>query len=260
MLESIGQVVWIDYLQNKLKQAGNNPIVQVINRNSTLFDLWYLRNDSLFYFNTENKKADSLDLRVLTPMEVTVAIESNSKIPYVLAGFSLSGLVAGFVILRRRRKKKLATSGQVRIAQDELKESDDLPELQVVEKVKEGTGQHTTNTADEEMLNSDDEADAIFFNATEKDLIVLCLERSETGGYADIEEINHVLGIKNKNKGLQKKVRSEVFNSVNNKFREYTKSNNGLIESVRNKNDKRYFDYFIESRNFSAVRSLLRLQ
>ena len=95
------------------------------------------------------------------------------------------------------------------------------------------------------------------FNATEKEVILLCLLRSEAGGHVDLEQINHVLGIKNKSKGLQKKVRSEVFNSINNKFRSLINTPNGLIESVRNKDDKRYFDYFIEPVHFSAVRQLL---
>ena len=95
------------------------------------------------------------------------------------------------------------------------------------------------------------------FNATEKEVILLCLQRSEAGGHVDLEEINHVLGIKNKSKGLQKKVRSEVFNSINNKFRAFSNTSSGLIESVRNKNDKRYFDYFIEAGHFSAVKQLL---
>jgi hypothetical protein len=95
------------------------------------------------------------------------------------------------------------------------------------------------------------------FNATEKEVILLCLHRSEAGGHVDLEEINHVLGIKNKSKGLQKKVRSEVFNSINNKFRTFSNTSSGLIESVRNKNDKRYFDYFIEPEHFNTVRQLL---
>ncbi len=258
MMESIGQFIWLDYNLNIFGQSGNDPILQTFFRNFTRYDLGFILDDSLFFYNSQDQSADTIYVGNLKPLVENLIIESNSRIPWTVAGLTLSGFAAGFVMFRRSRKNRLAPPNQVRITHEVLVESDDLPEFQVVRTDMEGTGQHTTDTAEEETINSDNEGDAIFFNATEKDLIVLCLERSEAGGHADIDEINHVLGIKNKNKGLQKKVRSEVFNSVNNKFREYTKSNSGLIESVRNKNDKRYFDYFIESRNFSSIRSMLR--
>ncbi len=264
MLESIGQMVWIDYRHNRLIQSGNNPVVQLMNRNPSLFDLTFIKNNTQFYYNTQNQKSDSLDLRQLTPMEVSVVIESDSRLPWAAGGFIVSALAAGMFIRKRRKGKKLTESAHI-VAGKSVAEKSVIPS--VVHQPEIG-GNHAIDEIYVEEADGVEEigseivgveTDSTVFTATEKDLILLCLERSEAGGHADIDEINHVLGIKNKNKGLQKKVRSEVFNSVNNKFREYTKGNIGLIESVRNKNDKRYFDYFIESRNFFAIRALLRL-
>jgi hypothetical protein len=54
-----------------------------------------------------------------------------------------------------------------------------------------------------------------------------------------------VLGVKDKNTGLQKKVRSEVIHGINEKFRYMTGLENSLIYSERSDADKRYFEYFI---------------
>jgi hypothetical protein len=185
-------------------------------------------------------------------------VERNSKLFWAAGGAVLSVLAIGVVVRVRSKRKSYKLRDEAN-TDEEIAEKAEVIEKQKFEIAEEESTQSLGQLVEIEMEVEKTEGQLTLFNATEKDLIVLCLERSEAGGFADIDEINHVLGIKNKNKGLQKKVRSEVFNSVNNKFREYAKSNSGLIESVRNKNDKRYFDYFIESRNFSSIRALLGL-
>jgi len=59
-------------------------------------------------------------------------------------------------------------------------------------------------------------------------------------------EINYVLGVKDKNIGLQKKVRSDVINSINEKYKQVTGNADSLIQSIRNENDKRHLEYFID--------------
>ena len=258
MLESIGQVVWLDYKNNVLRQSGNNPLVQAMNRNTFLYDIIYLKDNKLHYYNTQNLKTDSLDLSSLPTLSLLPVVERNSKLFWAAGGAVLSVLAIGVVVRVRSKRKSYKLRDEAN-TDEEKAEKAEVIEKQKFEIAEEESTQSLGQLVEIEMEVEKTEGQLTLFNATEKDLIVLCLERSEAGGFADIDEINHVLGIKNKNKGLQKKVRSEVFNSVNNKFREYAKSNSGLIESVRNKNDKRYFDYYIESRNFSSIRSMLRL-
>jgi hypothetical protein len=197
-------------------------------------------------------------------MEVSVVIESDSRLPWAAAGFILSAIAVGMFIRKRRKVKKQTESAHI-VAEKSVAEKSGIPTVVYKSDIGENHNIdeiHLEEAAGVVEIGSEIvglETDSNVFTATEKDLILLCLERSEAGGHADIDEINHVLGIKNKNKGLQKKVRSEVFNSVNNKFREYTKGSSGLIESVRNKNDKRYFDYFIETKYFLSVRRLINL-
>ena len=85
----------------------------------------------------------------------------------------------------------------------------------------------------------------VSFNQTELALIDLFIEKSFVGATATIAEINYVLGIKYKNVGMQKKVRSDVINGINDKFKYASSQDIQLILSVRSETDKRYFEYFI---------------
>jgi hypothetical protein len=83
------------------------------------------------------------------------------------------------------------------------------------------------------------------FVGTEISLIEMLLQASLANKKIEIHQINHVLGIKDKNMGLQKKVRSDVINSINDKYQIITNSPNPLIVSIRKEDDKRFLEYFI---------------
>jgi hypothetical protein len=83
------------------------------------------------------------------------------------------------------------------------------------------------------------------FSTIEIALIELLINKSRKKQKANIDELNYVLGVKDKNTGLQKKVRSEVIHGINEKFRYMTGLENSLIYSERSDADKRYFEYFI---------------
>jgi hypothetical protein len=80
---------------------------------------------------------------------------------------------------------------------------------------------------------------------TEISLIDILLKASLANEKIEIHQINHVLGIKDKNIGLQKKVRSDVINGINDKYQIITNSPNPLIVSIRKEDDKRFLEYFI---------------
>ena len=73
----------------------------------------------------------------------------------------------------------------------------------------------------------------------------------------EIAEINRVLGIKDKNVGLQKKVRSDVINAINDKYIFITQSENNLIASVRKEDDKRFYEYFVVPTEVKAAQKLI---
>ncbi|MCA6448897.1 MAG: hypothetical protein IM584_11615 [Chitinophagaceae bacterium] len=83
------------------------------------------------------------------------------------------------------------------------------------------------------------------FTETELSLINLLLERSRDNRTASISDINYVLGIRDKNTGMQKKVRSDIINSCNEKYSYLSQQDGPLIQSIRSETDKRYFEYLI---------------
>ena len=97
----------------------------------------------------------------------------------------------------------------------------------------------------------------VSFNQTELSLIDLFIEKSFVGATATISEINYVLGIKDKNVGMQKKVRSDVINGINDKYKYASSQDIQLIFSVRSEIDKRYFEYFIAKDQINEVQKLI---
>lgn len=96
------------------------------------------------------------------------------------------------------------------------------------------------------------------FAGVELTLIELLLEEYEKGNRVEIHQMNHVLGIKDKNIGLQKKVRSDVINSVNDKYQFITQSDILLISSIRKVDDKRFFEYFITESEISNIKKIIQ--
>jgi hypothetical protein len=95
------------------------------------------------------------------------------------------------------------------------------------------------------------------FTETEISLIQLLINASGAKQNVEISEINRVLGIKDKNLGLQKKVRSDVINAINDKYTFITQGEINLIASVRKEDDKRFFEYFIVPTEVKTVQKLI---
>jgi hypothetical protein len=95
------------------------------------------------------------------------------------------------------------------------------------------------------------------FTETEISLIQLLLNAYSAKQNVEISEINRVLGIKDKNVGLQKKVRSDVINAINDKYTFITQGEINLIASVRKEDDKRFYEYFIVPTEVKTAQKLI---
>ena len=95
------------------------------------------------------------------------------------------------------------------------------------------------------------------FTGTEVALLNLLCLASQKKELVEINQINHVLGIKDKNIGLQKKVRSDVMKAINEKYEFITQSNQPVIGSSRKEEDKRFFEYFITASELNTIKRIL---
>jgi hypothetical protein len=95
------------------------------------------------------------------------------------------------------------------------------------------------------------------FVGTELSLIQLLLEAASKNTNVEINQINRVLGIKDKNIGLQKKVRSDVINAINEKYAIIVNADIPLISSSRKIDDKRFYEYFINEEEIKSIKKIL---
>ena len=97
----------------------------------------------------------------------------------------------------------------------------------------------------------------IEFSDMEKALLKLLWDKTQNGTSASVSEINYTLGVKDKNTGLQKKMRSDVFNSINEKYSFLVNSTVPLILSIRSEADKRFFEFCLSEESMGHIKEYL---
>jgi hypothetical protein len=213
LLSDISCLYLLDFENNKLLKLTDFSILQSFLR--TLHtDFRYVYHDTLFYFNSEKNKYDSLwlDPKKFEVMDIPIFQKETSSNSYLigLASIMLFSII-GYLIIKRKKN---------------------------TEKISQQNDSHGERQIDKKSSNE--------FTDIEQRLLALLKQKSLLKETATPAEINYVLGVKDKNVGLQKKVRSDVINSINEKYKQVTGSGDSLILSIRNENDKRHLEYFID--------------
>ena len=91
----------------------------------------------------------------------------------------------------------------------------------------------------------------------EKGLLQLIFENSVLKKMTQIAEINNILGCSNKNIDVQKRLRSDAINALNEKLSLAFLTDHKIIERKRSSFDGRSFEYFIDQQYFTATQKLL---
>jgi hypothetical protein len=203
----------LDLVNNKIFKLNDFSILQSIWRRIHN-DFRYVYRDTLFYFNSEKNKYDSLwiDPKKFEVMDIPIFQKESSSNTYLI-GLALIMLfsIIGYLKIKRKRN---------------------------AEKIPQQIDTQGERQIDKKNTNE--------FTDIEHQLIALLKQKSLLKQTATPAEINYVLGVKDKNIGLQKKVRSDVINSINEKYKQVTGNADSLIQSIRNENDKRHLEYFID--------------
>ncbi len=87
------------------------------------------------------------------------------------------------------------------------------------------------------------------FSIIEKNLIEQIIYHNEKGSYLSGDQLNNILGVSKKSLETQKKVRGDTINRINYKFKILFEKENELIERNRSENDRRFYNYIINSEN-----------
>lgn len=91
-------------------------------------------------------------------------------------------------------------------------------------------------------------------NEQERTVLELIFNNASLGNYTSIDQINHVLGSKNKDATIQNKLRSDCLQMINKKFQVYASTIDTLIERERTEFDKRVYHYHINKRYIKRIK------
>lgn len=190
--------------------------------------------DSALYFSNSNYEYDSViihksDLKkagfpVYSPLEKTKQTGKNGISPmvFVLTCIVLGSLNIFFFIKYNKHKK------------DRLK--------------------HTFN---ESINRQDPELNkGIKLSEVEIGLMRLIFENSILKKMTQINDINNILGCSNKNIDIQKRLRSDAINALNDKLCILLLTDQKVISRKRSAFDGRSFEYFIDQQFFTAIQKL----
>ncbi len=222
LISLIDKVYQINFEENSIKVISDPSMAQSLERINN-DHLVYYHNQTIYYLNGYTWHYDSVKVNTSKFEKANFKVWKKNN-----TGFAY-GIAPIFIILfAAAARKREAKKKREKILEDA---SNKVPISPTV-KIK--------------------------FNETEKQLLKLLLEKSKQNSTTSITEINYVLGIKDKNLGLQKKVRSDVMKSINEKFNFLNDDDIELICNIRSQSDKRYFEYYIDKKNIELLKIILQ--
>ena len=214
------EAYYFNFIANKIYKSKNSELNQFFIRRASSTDI-FLYKDSIFSFSPEKQSffTKKFSSNSFELMNYAIwGLDDNYFYVIIFIVFVLTAFVFSISLFNRSVSKKLEQS-QLKILKSK-----------------------SVNQA---------------FVGTEVALIALLLKNSKQSMNVEINDINHVLGIKDKNVGLQKKVRSDMINAINEKYQFITQSELQLISSVRKEDDKRFYEYFITTTEIKSIERIL---
>lgn len=112
--------------------------------------------------------------------------------------------------------------------------------------------EHTANTL---PFRSNQVMDLL--DEREKELLEFIYQRSSALQLTSIEEINRVIGVANRSIEIQKRMRSDLISSINEKLSLLTQDIKPVVDKQRSEFDKRSFDYFVRPDQLDLVKKLI---
>lgn len=211
------RIYWLDFESNSIKLLVDPSLTQTLLRIQN-YMLWYWDRQQLFWYNPSNGRYDSL---FIDTARFTPYANEIWRKPVATNDYwwMLLLTIALFVVTFLQYKKK---KNQLRgVNQDNIQEA-----------------KHPFITAELSLL----------------ELLVAKQRQNQT---VTIPEINYVLGLKDKNQGMQKKVRSDIINRINEKYSFLSQEKVSLIQNIRSETDKRFFEYHVNPEHLEKLLALL---
>jgi hypothetical protein len=216
------------YVSSKEFNKKSSKIFNNIEKN-----VWFFIDSTLYAGNLELNTFDSLrvsinDFEDTGKPVYTVANEStqNKVLFWGLLSVIIAGLIVFTYILRRR-----------------------INEGKMKGVILKGARGYTETVKDLSSVG--------FFTVVETELIKYVHKKTSEKYPVSIEEVNKLLGLSDKTDSIQKKNRSDIINSINQKWALANNSKLPLLKRQRSNFDKRSFEYSIQSEWMDRIKEML---
>jgi hypothetical protein len=214
------QIIYFDFINNKIYKCTKADFNQTFGRRIGMTNSFEYKG-AIYFFNSSTQTFNKIvfDLKNFEQLGFPIWGRNKEYDKYIIGAFILLILVIITITFFNRRFKNKVQKNQLKILKTK------------------SIGQA--------------------FIGVEASLIQLLLQAAAENSKVEIYQINHVLGIKDKNIGLQKKVRSDVINTINEKYQLLNNNPRPLIVSVRKEDDKRFLEYFIAASEIKNIQKII---
>lgn len=207
--------------------------------------------DSVLYVGNEQENYDSLQLSqsdlVDTGMPIYTAVQSESSGGMIeMKSMLIAGLgfLVSFLGLLLYKTKKKQPSPELVPSQTPLYIPSAVAEPE--------TEKHPTSFRSTRILE--------LLEVREKSLLEFLFHHSADERLTSIQEINKVIGVQHRSVEIQKRMRSDLIGSINQKMGIITKDKKAVINKKRSEFDKRTFEYFINPVHMKLVEKILGIK
>ena len=213
--------------------------------------------DSVFYMGSQFHPYDSVVISradlIDTGIPVYEPIESPGLLDDVEAESFLLvilGFVSSFLGLLLYKAKKSKHTGAVETVVTPAIEGLPAPVDNPKAVAAPDTEKHPTSFRSTRILE--------LLEERERSLLEFLFNHSADERLTSIEEINKVVGVQNRSVEIQKRMRSDLIGSINQKLGIVTRDAKPVVDKQRSEFDKRSFDYFIHPAHMELVEKIIR--
>jgi hypothetical protein len=194
-------------------------------------------------------RADLIDtgIPIYTPLEPPGMLDDVEAESFLLV---VLGFVSSFLGLMLYRAKKAQPAPAVEaftspVVEPPIAPTDNTKAVAAPESEKHPTSFRSTRIL--ELLEE-----------RERSLLEFLFNHSADERLTTIEEINKVLGVQNRSVEIQKRMRSDLIGSINQKLGIVTRDKKPVVDKQRSEFDKRSFEYFIHPTHMELVEKIIR--
>lgn len=206
--------------------------------------------DSVFYTGEQFNPYDSVVISRADLIDTGIPVFVPLKSPGMLDNLEAEsfllvflGFLSSFLGLMLYKAKKVQPTPAVEILSTPT--SLDIP-LAVAEP---DTEKHPTSFRSTRILE--------LLEERERSLLEFLFHHSADERLTSIDEINKVIGVQHRSVEIQKRMRSDMMGSINQKLQIITRDKKPVVDKQRSEFDKRSFEYFIHPTHMELVEKII---